>query len=186
MSKAASPRKPRKTRRAASPLQAYRTKRNFRKTLEPRGRLAGAKESRFVIQKHAASHLHYDFRLEVGGTLKSWAVPKGIPYEKGEKRLAMQVEDHPLDYRDFEGTIPKGEYGGGTVMVWDRGTFEPLGSGSPAKDLDAGKLHFRLEGAKLKGEWTLVRMHGRGKEWLLIKSGAGMKPLSKRNDDRSV
>ncbi|MEO6053231.1 MAG: DNA polymerase ligase N-terminal domain-containing protein, partial [Chthoniobacterales bacterium] len=116
-------------------LKEYIRKRNFSKTAEPRGKKAISKGvHRFVIQKHAASHLHYDFRLEMGGTLKSWAVPKGIPFAKGEKRLAMEVEDHPVSYIDFEGTIPKGEYGGGTVMVWDKGSYEPL-SKTPAKEL---------------------------------------------------
>src|ERR1044072_702947 len=115
-------------------LRTYNKKRDFEKTNEPKGELNERSGSRFVIQKHAASHLHYDFRLELGGTLKSWAVPKGVPYAKGDKRLAIEVEDHPVSYIDFEGTIPKGQYGGGTVMVWDQGTFEPL-SESPAKDL---------------------------------------------------
>src|SRR5436189_3973247 len=116
-------------------LRKYLEKRDFTKTSEPKGGAASPSAARrFVIQKHAASHLHYDFRLEVGGTLKSWAVPKGVPYKKGEKRLAMEVEDHPVSYIDFEGTIPQGQYGGGTVMVWDRGTFEPL-TPSPAKEL---------------------------------------------------
>src|ERR1041385_6295884 len=105
-------------------LKEYRRKRDFEKTAEPEGKTAKTKQRRFVIQKHAASRLHYDFRLEIGGTLKSWAVPKGIPYAKGEKRLAVHVEDHPVSYINFEGTIPQGQYGGGTVMVWDRGTFD--------------------------------------------------------------
>src|ERR1700730_6209379 len=108
-------------------LKEYTRKRDFETTAEPKGGLArsGQQQHRFVVQKHAATRLHYDFRLEMGGTLKSWAIPKGIPYLKGEKRLAVQVEDHPVSYIDFEGAIPKGQYGGGTVMVWDRGTFEP-------------------------------------------------------------
>src|SRR3989441_13028090 len=121
-------------------LREYSRKRNFEKTSEPRGNGAsGGTKHRFVIQKHAASRLHYDFRLEVGGTLKSWAVPKGVPFAKGEKHLAVQVEDHPLEYGGFEGIIPKGQYGGGTVMLWDTGTFEDLGSGDAAKDLAEGK-----------------------------------------------
>src|SRR5688572_6182926 len=137
-------------------LKEYIRKRDFEKTAEPKGKGASRDtKHRFVIQKHAASRLHYDFRLEIGGALKSWAVPKGVPYAKGEKRLAVQVEDHPVSYIDFEGTIPKGQYGGGTVMVWDRGTFEPL-SKSPAKELASGKLHFVLQGKKLCGEWYLV------------------------------
>lgn len=166
-------------------LKEYARKRDFRKTAEPKGgRAKNGKGHRFVIQKHAASRLHYDFRLELGGTLKSWAVPKGVPYKKGDRRLAVHVEDHPVSYIDFEGTIPKGQYGGGTVMVWDRGTFEPL-SATPAKDLDGGKLHFVLHGEKLEGEWYLVRLRG-GDEWLLIKGGADMTPLSAKADDTSV
>ena len=170
----------------SSSLREYKRKRNFTRTAEPRARKGLKKGHRFVIQKHDASRLHYDFRLEMEGTLKSWAVPKGVPYQQGEKRLAMEVEDHPLGYRTFEGTIPKGEYGGGTVMVWDEGTYEALGSKSPARDLEAGKLHFILHGSKLEGEWTLVRMHGKEKEWLLIKSGEDAKPISKKEDDRSA
>src|SRR5688572_33305985 len=116
-------------------LREYKRKRDFKKTAEPRGKREAAKGKnirRFVVQKHAASRLHYDFRLEIDGTLKSWAVPKGIPFKKGEKRLAVEVEDHPVSYIDFEGTIPKGQYGGGTVMVWDQGTFESL---TPVEEL---------------------------------------------------
>ncbi|HYD83034.1 MAG TPA: DNA polymerase ligase N-terminal domain-containing protein, partial [Opitutus sp.] len=166
-------------------LKEYVRKRDFKKTAEPKGgRVTGGAAHRFVIQKHAASRLHYDFRLEVDGTLKSWAVPKGVPYAKGERRLAVHVEDHPVSYIDFEGTIPQGQYGGGTVMVWDRGTFEPL-SENPSKELEGGKLHFVLKGKKLRGEWYLVRLRG-GDEWLLIKGGEDMKPLSKKADDTSV
>jgi bifunctional non-homologous end joining protein LigD len=167
-------------------LREYARKRNFGKTPEPsdRGKSSGSAHRRFVIQKHAASRLHYDFRLELGGALKSWAVPKGLPYKHGEKHLAVHVEDHPLAYIDFEGTIPKGEYGGGTVMVWDRGTFEPL-SRAPLKDLDSGKLHFALHGSKLEGEWHLVRLRD-GEEWLLIRGGEDLKPPSKKSDDTSA
>lgn len=170
------------------PLREYRTKRSFDHTAEPRGgekNRARTGARRFVVQKHEASRLHYDFRLEIGGTLKSWAVPKGIPFAKGEKRLAVQVEDHPVSYRDFEGPIPKGQYGGGTVMVWDRGTFEPL-SETPAKDLAAGKLHVVLTGRKLKGEWYLVRLRKDEKQWLLIRGGSDMRPVSKKQDDTSA
>lgn len=168
-------------------LKEYVRKRNFSKTAEPKGgsaRRSSASGHRFVIQKHAASRLHYDFRLEIGGTLKSWAVPKGVPYKKGDRRLAVHVEDHPVSYIDFEGTIPKGQYGGGTVMVWDRGTFEPL-TDTPAKDLEKGKLHFVLRGEKLRGEWYLVQLRG-GDEWLLIKGSEDMKPVSEKQDDTSV
>ncbi len=166
-------------------LKDYQRKRHFGKTAEPVAKVARRSgERRFVIQKHAASRLHYDFRLELGGTLKSWAVPKGMPFKKGEKRLAVQVEDHPVAYRDFEGPIPKGEYGGGTVMVWDHGTFEPLSS-SPLKELQGGKLHFILHGTKLEGEWYLVRLRDDESQWLLIRGGSDMKPVSKKLDDTS-
>src|SRR6186713_2596248 len=158
-------------------LNDYRRTRNFEKTVEPDGENFPKRgKPRFVIQKHAASRLHYDFRLELGGTLKSWAVPKGVPYRKGEKRLAVEVEDHPVSYIDFEGTIPKGQYGGGTVMVWDKGTYEAL-TETPEKDLARGKLHVLLQGEKLNGEWYLVRMRD-SKNWLLVRGGQSMKPLS--------
>ncbi len=167
-------------------LRKYVEKRDFRKTPEPTGEPYHSNGThRFVIQKHAASHLHYDFRLEIGGVLKSWAVPKGVPFSKGEKRLAMHVEDHPASYRDFEGIIPKGQYGGGTVMVWDYGTFQPL-SKAPARELASGKLHFVLHGKKLSGEWYLVRLHNNDKEWLLIRGKDNMKPVSKKMDDTSA
>ncbi|HTV43161.1 MAG TPA: non-homologous end-joining DNA ligase [Candidatus Sulfotelmatobacter sp.] len=142
--------------------------------------------NRFVIQKHAATRLHYDFRLEIDGVLKSWAVPKGIPFAKGEKRLAVQVEDHPVSYIHFEGGIPKGQYGGGTVMVWDKGTFS-TDAKTPAQDLESGKLHFTLKGKKLQGEWYLVRLRdSSSNQWLLIKGGEDMKPVSKKSDDTSA
>src|ERR1043166_44673 len=126
-------------------LREYKAKRDFTKTTEspPEKKTSRGKQPLFVIQKHAASTLHYDFRLELDSVLKSWAVPKGVPFKKGDKRLAMHVEDHPLDYAHFEGTIPAGQYGGGTVMVWDTGTWEPL-SADPARDLENGKLRFAL------------------------------------------
>lgn len=166
------------------PLQEYRRKRNFEKTIEPRGQTVRTTQHRFVIQKHAASRLHYDFRLEIDGTLRSWAVPKGIPYKKGDKRLAVQVEDHPVSYIDFEGVIPEGEYGAGTVMVWDRGTFE-TSSPTPEKDLEGGKLHFSLDGKKLHGQWYLVRLRN-GNQWLLIRGQDDMRPISKTMDDTSA
>lgn len=169
-------------------LREYQKKRDFKKTAEPRGKRGVSKEDknvrRFVVQKHAASRLHYDFRLELDGTLKSWAVPKGIPFAKGEKRLAVEVEDHPVSYIDFEGPIPKGEYGGGTVMVWDTGTYVAQ-SKTPLKELAGGKLHFTLSGTKLKGEWYLVRLRNE-KQWLLIRGGEDMKPVSQRMDDTSA
>ncbi len=166
------------------PLYLYRKKRNFAQTSEPPGKVQKTHASRFVIQKHAASHLHYDFRLEVDGVLKSWAVPKGIPYAKGERRLAIHVEDHPVSYIQFEGTIPKGQYGGGTVMVWDQGTFEP-DQPNPSKQLENGKLHFTLHGKKLSGQWHLVRLAD-PKQWLLIKSAQSITPLTKTQDDASA
>jgi len=138
----------------------------------------------FVIQKRAASHLHYDFRLEMGGTLKSWAVPKGPPYDLNERRLAMATEDHPMEYAKFEGTIPKGEYGGGTVMVWDIGTYELI-DGNYWK----GKLHISVNGKKLKGEWAFVKGHeedGKENTWYLIKTGASMARLSERKENSSA
>lgn len=172
---------------ARKALSRYAAKRDFTKTAEPGvGRAtppASGGQRRFVIQKHAASHLHYDFRLEMDGTLKSWAVPKGPPYELGVKRAAFEVEDHPIDYLQFEGTIPKGQYGGGTVMVWDIGTYELLG-GSHEK----GDLKLRLHGRKLKGEWHIFRIKSDSAKpmWLLAKSGTPAKAVSARQDDSSV
>ncbi|RZJ65945.1 MAG: DNA ligase D [Flavobacterium sp.] len=159
-------------------LNTYNDKRNFQKTSEPKGVKKPSKgELRFAVQKHAASHLHYDFRLEIDGVLVSWAVPKGPSGNPQDKRLAMHVEDHPMDYIDFEGTIPKGEYGGGTVMVWDIGTYEPEGeiplakqNAEMKKQHKSGSIKIVLHGEKLKGSWALVEMHGRGEnQWLLIK-----------------
>ena len=155
-------------------LELYRKKRNFKTTPEPSGRL-GRRRRRglaFVVQKHAASHLHYDFRLELDGVLLSWAVPKGPSLDPNDKRLAMHVEDHPLQYCDFEGVIPPKQYGSGTVLLWDRGTWLP--HGDPAEGYRKGKLKFTLDGEKLHGDWTLVRSNGGrygadGKGWLLIK-----------------
>ena len=163
-------------------LKEYKRKRDFKKTPEPAGREAKTEGRHYVIQKHAASRLHYDFRLEHNGTLKSWAVPKGPSLDPSVKSLAVQVEDHPLDYAKFEGVIPQGEYGGGTVMVWDEGTWEP--EVDAEEGLRTGKLKFTLHGKKLKGSWALVRMGGRagggGKNWLLIKhKDAAAKPVAK-------
>ncbi len=171
-------------------LQRYKEKRNFRATPEPAGKVEPRRRGSlmFVIQKHAATRLHYDFRLELEGVLKSWAVPKGIPTTKGDRRLAMHVEDHPKDYGDFEGIIPEGNYGAGSVMVWDTGTWEPVDE-NPAKALHDGKLKFTLQGKKLNGEWTLVRMREREKgkdEWLLIKSGENVRSISAKADDQSA
>src|SRR5437868_2486518 len=153
-------------------LNEYRRKRDFKNTPEPAGKVEKASAHRFVVQKHRASHLHFDFRLEMDGVLKSWAVPKGPTLDPTQKRLAMQVEDHPVSYFDFEGIIPEGNYGAGTVMVWDVGTWEALGDARAM--LEKGDLKFRLSGKKLKGEFVLARMKSRrpgskGTEWLLIK-----------------
>jgi bifunctional non-homologous end joining protein LigD len=159
------------------PLKDYRKKRDFKVTPEPQGRTGGATGKKnprliYVTQKHRASHLHYDFRLEWNGTLLSWAVPKGPSLSPSVKRLAMQVEDHPIEYADFEGVIPAGEYGAGTVMVWDNGTWEPESPDVEAA-LHKGDLKFTLQGKKLKGSWVLVGTRGygpgRGRSWLLIK-----------------
>src|SRR5689334_15705715 len=157
-------------------LADYQAKRDFNKTSEPRGKakIRAAEYPRFVIQKHDATRLHYDLRLEHDGVFKSWAVTKGPSLNPADKRLAVEVEDHPLDYGDFEGTIPKGEYGGGTVMLWDRGFWMPEGT----KDIDAalrkGELKFTLAGEKLRGSFVLVRLkndrnRGKRNNWLLIK-----------------
>jgi len=156
-------------------LEKYREKRRFDRTPEPGGRVgrrAGSGALRFVVQKHAARQRHYDFRLELDGVLKSWAIPKGPSLVPGDRRLATQTEDHPLEYADFEGVIPKGEYGGGTVMVWDQGTWEPVGD--PRKALEKGELTFLLSGRKLRGRFHLVRMRPRDSErgrssWLFFK-----------------
>lgn len=152
-------------------LTEYRRKRRFQKTAEPQGKKSRprADELSFVIQKHAASHLHYDFRLELNGVLKSWAVPKGPSLDPAQKRLAVQVEDHPLEYASFEGTIPASEYGGGEVIVWDRGTWIPYGDALAG--LSNGKLEFELKGEKLAGHWRLIQIRGReaGRNWLLMK-----------------
>ena len=154
-------------------LQTYRQKRNFRATPEPRGKSArAAKDLAFVVQKHAARRLHYDFRLQIGGVLASWAIPKGPSLDPKERRLAVHVEDHPLEYGNFEGRIPKGHYGAGSVEIWDRGTWIP--NGDPRAGLRQGKLKFHLNGERLSGGWNLVRIgkrnHESGKDnWLLIK-----------------
>ncbi len=152
-------------------LQEYRRKRRFRETPEPVGRVQKRAGNRFVVQKHAARRLHYDFRLEIDGVLKSWAVPKGPSLNPADKRLAMQTEDHPMDYLDFEGVIPERQYGAGSVMVWDLGTFEAVGDAAPAKQLERGELKFLLHGRKLRGGFVLVKLKRseKGNEWLMIK-----------------
>jgi bifunctional non-homologous end joining protein LigD len=157
-------------------LLAYKRKRNFKKSPEPRGEKGAATKSlRFVVQKHDARSLHYDLRLQMNGVMKSWAVPKGPSMDPSVKRLAVQVEDHPISYNTFEGHIPEGEYGGGDVIVWDRGTYRSMATGN-AKDsekeflkgLKEGKLTFILRGKKLKGEFHLFRFKGE-KDWMLVK-----------------
>ena len=156
-------------------LKKYQSMRDFSDTPEPSGRekRRRGKQPTFVIQKHQASHLHYDFRLEMEGVLKSWAVPKGPSYDPSVKRLAMMTEDHPYEYGSFEGVIPEGNYGAGNVIIWDNGTWEFIEPGDdPVKALKQGKLTFRMYGKKMFGEWALVRIKGRspkGNEWLLLK-----------------
>ncbi len=160
------------------PLAQYREKRDFRKTSEPSGKRfrKGEQQSIFVVQKHDASNLHYDFRLEVKGVLKSWAVPKGPSTDPKEKRMAVPTEDHPLEYADFEGVIPEGEYGAGTVLVWDIGTYKNMRADkendkkSMEESLEQGKVEVWLEGKKIKGGYALIRTgKGRNERWLLIK-----------------
>lgn len=166
-------------------LETYRKKRDFKATSEPKGRKARKAGNSFVVQKHDATRLHYDFRIEMDGVLKSWAVTKGPSLVPGEKRLAVHVEDHPLEYGDFEGTIPKGEYGGGTVIVWDRGIWKPIHDAH--KGYAKGHLEFELEGEKLSGRWHLVRMQGKRGEkrenWLLIK---GEDEAARTEDDPDI
>ncbi len=183
---------------AAGKLSLYQAKRDFTKTEEPSGtaRVKPAEHLRFVIQKHAASRLHYDLRLEMDGVFKSWAVTKGPSLDPRDRRLAVEVEDHPLDYGDFEGTIPQGEYGGGTVMLWDRGLWAPDDGADPERGLRKGDLKFTLAGEKLQGSWVLVRMRpDRARDranrdnWLLIKHRDGYEreggdPVTEQ--DRSV
>ncbi|HXN08159.1 MAG TPA: DNA polymerase ligase N-terminal domain-containing protein [Candidatus Acidoferrales bacterium] len=158
---------------ARGSLRTYARKRDFAQTPEPKGRKALVGQAlRFVVQKHRATRLHYDFRLEADGVLKSWAVPKGPTLDTSERRLAMQVEDHPLDYRDFEGIIPEGNYGAGEVIVWDRGTYKLAEGTNPTAEIRRGKIKFILRGKKLSGMFALVKMRPRdGSEnaWLLIK-----------------
>ena len=166
-------------------LRDYHRKRDFGRTEEPRGESASSgEEPRFVVQIHDARTMHFDFRLQVGDVLKSWSIPKGPSADPQDKRLAVPTEDHPLEYEDFEGVIPKGKYGGGTVIVWDHGTYEPLShdrKGEPVdfeESLDHGHARFRLKGSKLHGEYALTRFRG-GKDgdseqaWLLVKTGGG-------------
>ncbi|HWU91747.1 MAG TPA: non-homologous end-joining DNA ligase, partial [Sphingomicrobium sp.] len=154
-------------------IETYNKKRDFSKTKEPKGRKLKGKGDSFVVQKHDASRLHWDFRLELDGVLKSWAVPKGPSLDPGQNRLAMRTEDHPLDYGDFEGTIPSGEYGGGTVMLWDQGRWVPEPGKDASKTIEEGHLHFSLEGERMKGEWVMFRLKPKPGEkaepWMLKK-----------------
>ncbi|WP_395332475.1 DNA ligase D [Novosphingobium sp. BL-8H] len=175
---------------AADPLATYNAKRDFAKTAEPAGKAErSAGGNLFIVQKHAARRLHWDFRLEVDGVLKSWAVTRGPSADPDDKRLAVRTEDHPLSYAGFEGRIPQGEYGGGTVMLWDKGTWEPI-EGKSAADLEEGHLHFRLHGERMQGEWLLVRMKGRPGEkrdnWLLRKVADGHEVSSDRLVDEGL
>jgi bifunctional non-homologous end joining protein LigD len=155
-------------------LSTYRAKRDFAVTAEPRGKIGGqAKSRRFVVQRHDATRLHYDLRLELDGVYKSWAVTKVPSLDPATRRLAVEVEDHPLDYGTFEGMIPQGQYGGGTVQLWDRGHWKPRSDGDPARELQDGHLKFLLDGRRMKGGWALIRMRDRGRQahrnWLLVK-----------------
>ena len=157
----------------SDPLATYNKKRDFAKTAEPAGKVARGDSRRFMVQKHDASRLHYDFRLELEGTLKSWAVPRGPSLDPADRRLAVRTEDHPMSYATFEGVIPKGEYGGGTVMLWDRGIWIPHPGKDPVKTLAEGHLHFTLVGERMKGEWVMFRLKPRpgerGENWILKK-----------------
>ncbi|MCO6478458.1 MAG: 3'-phosphoesterase [Phaeodactylibacter sp.] len=170
------------------PLEEYKKKRNFQQTSEPTGdeKIDGRKKNQFVIQKHDASSLHYDFRLQVGDVLASWAVPKGPSTDPTEKRLAMRTEDHPLSYGNFEGAIPEGEYGAGTVLIWDRGEFRNLREEKEGKDMEAsledGKVEVWLEGEKLQGGYVLIRMgKDDGQERWLLKKMKDDKADARRN-----
>ena len=159
-------------RKASGSLAAYQAKRDFSVTNEPKAKRGKAQGDRFVVQKHDARRLHYDLRLELDGVLKSWAVTRGPSLVPGEKRLSVHTEDHPLKYIDFEGVIPAGQYGGGTMIVWDQGRWIP--EGDPREDYARGRLTFTLEGERLKGKWHLVRTRGKpgqkNEQWLLLKS----------------
>src|SRR3954469_5044361 len=164
-------------RKAADPLETYNRKRDFAKTAEPAGTLGPSKAAHapalFMVQKHDATRLHYDFRIEMDGVMKSWAVTRGPSLNPDDKRLAVRTEDHPMSYASFEGTIPKGEYGGGTVMLWDWGTWTPDPRKDPRKTIGEGHLHFTLDGHRMKGEWIMFRLKprpgDRSENWILRK-----------------
>lgn len=170
--------------------RTYKEKRDFSRTPEPKGEKSGKKDNLFVIQKHDAQQLHYDFRMNIGGALVSWAVPKGLSTKAGEKHLAVRTEDHPLEYADFEGVIPEDEYGGGTVMVWDRGTYKSLKDKKSMEEaLEDGALKFSLNGEKLKGGYAMARTGSRGgkEQWMIFKlddehADARRKPLKTEPD----
>src|SRR5207253_5401315 len=152
-------------------IKEYKKKRKFAETPEPSGALKQKTGNSFVIQKHHATRLHYDFRLEMEGVLRSWAIPKGPSFNPADKRLAMETEDHPIDYGGFEGVIPRGNYGAGNVIIWDSGTYEMVDPDTPEKGWKKGKLHFALYGKKLHGEWVLVRGSREPRQWIFFKVG---------------
>jgi bifunctional non-homologous end joining protein LigD len=151
-------------------LEAYHKKRDFSRTPEPKGKISRTNRNRFVVQEHHASKLHFDFRLEMGGVLKSWSIPRGPSLNPAEKRLAVETEDHPVEYLKFEGHIPEGEYGAGEHMMWDAGTYKLLNGRDALAQLEAGRLNFELRGKKLRGAWNMVRLGGREGQWLLMKA----------------
>src|SRR5437867_4139051 len=162
-------------------LEEYKRKRRFNETPEPAGQVKENRGNSFVIQKHRATRLHYDFRIEMEGVLRSWAIPKGPSLNPSEKRLAVLTEDHPIDYGDFEGTIPKGNYGAGKVIIWDHGTYEMVDPETPEKGWQKGKFHFVLKGKKLNGEWVLVRGSRAPNDWIFELKMDGVRALVVKN-----
>ena len=166
-------------------LSAYQRKRNFARTPEPQGRVKTIHTQRFVVHEHHASHLHYDFRLEMGGVLKSWAVPKGPSLNPQQKRLAAMVEDHPVEYLTFRGQIAEGNYGAGDVAIWDTGQYELSDAGNPLQQLEAGKLSVVLHGKKLRGEFHLVHLKGKARHWLFIKGNDEFATVTQKKSARA-